>query len=97
MQINTDWLAEAGLEMPATLDEFTEMLYAFKELHPESIPLGSGAKNGESDPRNYLLNAFGYLWPDTYVNPIGAEPALREGEVVIPAYDDTFVEFLKTA
>lgn len=95
MQINTDWLAEAGLEMPETLDEFTEMLYAFKELHPESIPLGSGAKNGESDPRNYLLNAFGYLWPDTYVNPIGAEPALREGEVVIPAYDDTFVEFLK--
>ena len=100
MQVNTEWLEEAGLEMPATLDEFTEMLYAFKELHPDGIPLGSGAKNGANgtcDPRNFILNAFGYVWPDTQdnVNPTGAYPAVREGEAVIPAYDDTFVEFLR--
>jgi putative aldouronate transport system substrate-binding protein len=101
MQINTDWLAEAGLEMPKTLDDFTAMLYAFKELHPDGIPLGSGAKNGSGremrDPRNYLLNAFGYVWPDiqNYTNPIGAYPAVREGKAVIPAYDGAFVEFLK--
>ncbi len=101
MQVNTDWLKEAGLEMPKTLDEFTAMLYKFKELHPDGIALGSGAKNGSDtgllDPRNYLLNAFGYLWPDTQgnTNPIGANPSVREGKVVIPAYDDTFAEFLK--
>ncbi len=99
MQINTDWLAQAGLELPKTLDEFTAMLYKFKEMYPDAIPLGSGAKNGEKtayrDPRNYLLNAFGYLWPDTYINPIGAQPAIRNGEAVIPAYDPNFVEFLK--
>ena len=101
MQINTDWLAEAGLDMPKTLDEFTAMLYKFKELHPDCYPLGSGAKNGEAnnenDPRNFLLNAFGYLWPDTqdYANPTGTKPAVREGKAVIPAYDDTFAEFLK--
>lgn len=99
MQINTDWLKEAGLEMPKTLDEFTAMLYKFKELHPDGYALGSGAKNGEKagdrDPRNYILNAFGYLWPDTMVNSTGAYPAVREGKAVIPAYDDTFVEFLK--
>ncbi|MDD3336704.1 MAG: extracellular solute-binding protein [Eubacteriales bacterium] len=100
MQLNTEWLEEAGLEMPKTLDEFTAMLYKFKELHPEGIALGSGAKNGEGkearDPRNFLLNAFGYLWPDTSsAYTIAANPAVREGKAVIPAYDDTFVEFLK--
>lgn len=97
MQVNAEWLEETGLDMPATLDEFTEMLYAFRELHPDGIPLGSGAKNGNNDPRNFILNAFGYVWPDTQdnINPIGAYPAVREGAPVIPAYDDTFVEFLK--
>lgn len=100
MQINTEWLREAGLAMPVTLDDFTAMLYKFKELHPDGIPLGSGAKNGingERDPRNYLLNAFGYVWPDIQdgTNPIGANPAVRDGQAVIPAYDDTFVEFLR--
>ena len=71
------------------------MLYKFKELHPEGVPLGSGAKNADNDPRNYILNAFGYLWPGEYSNQIGIQPAVREGKTVIPAYDDTFVEFLK--
>ena len=101
MQINTDWLTAAGLTMPQTLDDFTAMLYQFKALYPDATPLGSGAKNGEAknmrDPRNYLLNAFGYVWPDTQdnTNPTGVNPAMREGKVVIPAYDDTFAEFLK--
>ncbi len=95
MQINTDWLKEANLEMPKTLDDFTAMLYKFKELHPDCIPLGSGAKNGNNDPRNFILNAFGYLWADVEPNQIGAYPAVRDGKAVIPAYDDTFVEFLK--
>lgn len=101
MQLNMEWLEAAGLDMPKTLDEFTAMLYKFKELHPDCYPLGSGAKNGEAnnenDPRSFLLNAFGYLWPDIefYANPIGAKPAVRDGKAVIPAYDDTFAEFLK--
>jgi putative aldouronate transport system substrate-binding protein len=101
LQVNQEWLQAAGLEMPQTLDEFTAMLYAFKALKPDAIPLGGGAivptpgvPATAGDPRSYLINAFGYLWPDTYDNPLGVEPALREGNVVVPAYDDTFAEVL---
>ncbi|MGI6653434.1 MAG: hypothetical protein ACOX55_04930 [Christensenellales bacterium] len=95
MQVNTEWLETAGLEIPKSLDEFTQMLYKFKEIKPDGYPLGSGAQNYNNDPRNHLLNAFGFVWPDIYCNPIGNQPAVRNGEVAIPAYDDVFVEFLK--
>ncbi len=97
MEVNSEWLAAAGLDTPGTLDDFTAMLYKFKAMYPDKIPLGSGAQNATNDPRNWILNAFGYVWPDTQdnVNPTGNLPSVRNGEVVIPAYDDTFVEFLK--
>lgn len=98
LQINQEWLAECGLNPPTTLDEFTAMLYAFKEKYPESIPLGGGALT--RDPRGFLLNAFGYVWPDVSAgkdnsyNQLGIAPSIREGEVVLAAYDAPYADFL---
>lgn len=87
--IKESYLEEKGLAMPTTLDEFTEVLRAFKADYPDSTPLG-GAENG-SDPRAWLMTAMGYITTDN----IGLSPALRNGEVVIPAADETYLEFLK--
>lgn len=76
---------------PTTLDGFTEMLYKFKENHPDCIPLA--ASDGQQDVRTYILNAMGYL--TDVENDTGFGPALRNGEVVIPAYTETSKEFLK--
>ena len=91
MMINEVWAEEAGLDAnPLTLDKFTELLYKFKELHPDGYVLAGGEKH--ADPREFLKNAFGYLITTTTST---VDPALRNGEVVIPAYDDTYVEYLK--
>ena len=92
MFVRTEWLKEAGYETaPTTLDGFTEMLYKFKANHPDCIPLA--ASDGQQDVRSYILNAMGYL--TDVENDTGYGPALRNGEVVIPAYTETFKEFLK--
>ncbi len=40
--INADWLDQVGMEMPTTVDQFTDVLYAFKEA-------GDLNGNGEAD------------------------------------------------
>lgn len=91
--INKGWLDQLNLEMPRTLDEFTAAMYAIKEADPAGVgsenvyPLGQGI----SGSTYYLLNALGYNTTDGY----GASPAIRDGKVVIPAYDvDTFKEYI---
>ena len=92
MYIRTEWLNEIGLEKaPTTLDGFTAMLYAFKEKHPDGIALL--ASDQGMDVRSYVYNALGYLTETE--NDTGAGPALRNGEVVIPAYTPEFKEALK--
>jgi len=62
--INQRWLDEAGLDMPRTLDEFTEVMAAFKarEELPENegktiVPLTGDLGN---QPR-FIANAFGWI------------------------------------
>ncbi|MGI6690954.1 MAG: hypothetical protein ACOX63_09015 [Christensenellales bacterium] len=100
--INSAWLAEAGIDAPSTLDEFANMLRAFKKLYPESIPMGGGYGSdvvasvvSAPNPCYAILNALGYITGDPY----GLSPAIREGKVVIPAADEhyyTFLEVMKT-
>ena len=91
--INKAWLDQLGLEMPRTLDEFTAAMYAMKEADISGVgsenlyPLGQGMDGSVY----YLLNALGYNTYDGY----GASPAIRDGEVVIPAYDvEVFKEYV---
>lgn len=65
--INKAWLDELNLPMPTTPDELTEVLRAFKNAHPEGIPL-SFVMNGGNEDVGILLSAFGYGDnPDHYV------------------------------
>ena len=87
---NTNWLKEAGKEIPNTLEEFIDVLYAMKAARPDSYPLGGGA-NGD-DPRSYLLNALGFLTPATADK--GYSIAVREGEICVPGATELYKEFL---
>ncbi len=93
--VNKAWLDELNIPMPKTLDEFTAAMYAIKEADPSGVgsenlyPISGGMGYNTSF---FLLNAFGYVTSDG----IGTAPAIRDGEVVIPAYDtEVYKEFLK--
>ena len=88
--INYEWLEDAGLETPKTLDEFVNMLHAFKKRGGDVVPMG-GSWNS-NNPSLILLNAFGYLTED----PQGFGISLRNGEVVLPVADrEAYGEYLK--
>lgn len=88
--VNTVWLQEAGLEQPQTLEEVFVMLRAFKERGEDIVPWGGSAEF--LNPGSYIFSALGYVTNDAW----GLSPALREGEVVIPAGDrEAYGEYLK--
>ncbi len=88
IMINKDWMAESGREeIPETLDDFVDMLYDFKEAHPESTPVGGSWEY--NNPMMYILNAYGFLG-----NNNGLEIQVREGKAVVPAADPVFKEVL---
>lgn len=91
--INTAMLKEVGKELPKTLDEFTEAMYAIKAAHPDSTPFGGGAEI--NDPRFYILNALGYLCGQSKESGYGLEVAIQNGEAVLPVYTEGFKEFLE--
>lgn len=93
--INEATVNEVGAELPRTLDEFTQLMYDIKEadligIGSENVyPIGGGIDGNAW----YILNAFGYLTTNGY----GYSPAVRNGEMVVPVYDDmeVFQEYLK--
>lgn len=88
--INYEWLEDAGLSTPETLDEFLEMLRSFKKRGNDIIPMG-GSWNS-NNPCLIILNAFGYLTED----PQGFGISLRNGKVVLPVADrEAYGEYLK--
>ena len=99
--INDEWLDSVGMDSPETLDDFVAVLRAFKEQDPAGvgsenvIPLGGGANPPDElytavDPRAYILNSLGFLT----VKSTATEPAIRNGETVIPAADPLYKEYL---
>lgn len=88
--LNYDWLEEAGLEVPTTLEEFTNVLREFKKRGDDIYPLGGGVNR--LNPCNYILTALGYVTGDRN----GLAICLRDGEVVLPAADkEVWPEFLE--
>ena len=89
--INYDLLEKVGKKEPQTLDEFLDTMRAIKALDEDMVPIGSGydARNGIG---SLILNSLGYLTTDA----TGLSPAMRNGEVVIPAADsEAFGEYLR--
>ena len=89
--VNRTWMTENGYdELPTTLEDFVNLLYAYKEANPESYPMGGGFQS--TFGAYYILNALGYITTNNY----GESAALRNGEAVIPAYDtEVYGEYLK--
>ena len=54
--INTKWLNELNLEVPTTVEELTDVLYAFKAARPDSYPLS--ADFNEWDITENITNQF---------------------------------------
>ncbi len=91
MWINAAWLEAVGKEMPATTEEFKDVLMAFKTQDPngngieDEIPLTGATNTWAADPYLYLLNAFGYFNTSYYyvkdgtVMSILDQDYLREG------------------
>ena len=88
--LNGTWLQEAGMEIPTTLEAFTEMLQTFQSRGADITPIGGGYES--VNPCVLLLSAFGYVTND----PQGLSPALRNGKVVIPYGDkEVYGEYLR--
>lgn len=82
--INTKWLDEVGMEMPETLDEFTEALKAFKDAGL-GTPL-TGVYDGGQYGFGFLYGSFGTLDEKFLV---------RDGEVEFTRVTDEYKEVIK--
>lgn len=89
--ISDMYLDELGYEKPETLDDLNEILYAFKEAHPDLVPI-AGSSNGY-DIRDFFLNAYGYL--TTGGNNYGTQIALRDDTLLLPCADASFYAYLE--
>ena len=95
--INTAWLEFLGLDMPTTVDEFEEVLKAFKDhaselqaqfnIEGDIIPMSCILNDGGQDPY-ILINGFGegYGDPDTWKHMVVTD----DGKVVCDAQSEGF-------
>lgn len=63
MWYNGTWLEELGADVPETLDEFTDLMFAFRdaELAGPGVPVFPLSDNGMPWIRSYLAGAFGMV------------------------------------
>lgn len=99
MWVNNDWLQKLGLEMPRTLEEFTEVSRAFATQDPNGNGKADeiaivGSKDGWAQkPFVYIMNAF------TYANPDKQYFAVEDGKIVPSFTKDEWkqgLEYMKT-
>lgn len=102
MYYNWDLIEEIGCDIPETLDEFVDMLRAMKQYGEDNgetiVPLGGNYSR--YNPTYLILNALGYnitQYANEYTTAVETLIALRDGEVVMPAYDrEAFPAYLET-
>ena len=97
--VNTDWLEAVDMEMPTTLDEFKEMLIAFRDEDPngngqkDEIPLSwQGALmstfGGWDFGLNWLADSFQCPSPDSLMN-------VKDGKVYFVGETEEYRNFVK--
>ncbi|MFC5651450.1 ABC transporter substrate-binding protein [Paenibacillus solisilvae] len=90
--INKKWLDKLNLQMPTTIDEYYEVLKAFKTQDPngngkaDEIPLSGAFNTWHGIPSNFLMNSFIYdndedffFMKDGKVQLAANQPEWREG------------------
>ena len=97
--INKDWLDAVDMEMPTTLDEFTEVLRAFKTKDPngngeqDEIPMSwCGALYSTFGAWDFGLNWLG----DSFGVPAGSDLLnVTDGKATFAASTENYKEFIK--
>lgn len=79
--LRKDWLDDLGLEVPETIDEWTQVLHAFKEQKGATVPLS--------------MNTGGIGW-GTFIGAYGTYDGLylQDGKVVYGPGEDSYKDFL---
>lgn len=105
--INQKWLDNLGLEVPTTLDEFYDVLVAFRDEDAngngdpnDEIPFAGDEDDGwETNPERFILNAFTY-YPlnldktrTTQADAFGLY--VEDGTVTVPFYKEELKDGLK--
>jgi len=101
--MNMAWARSLGFERPETLDDFYNILIAFRDRDPSGtgriLPLGGSAVQGGGGIAPWLLSAYGFLIRFSTPRPpsdyIFTDPAVRNGRVEIPAGSPVFRDFLE--
>ncbi|MBE6884956.1 MAG: extracellular solute-binding protein [Ruminococcaceae bacterium] len=100
-QINQKWLENVDMEVPTTIDEFYEVLKAFKEQDAngngdpnDEIPL-SGYYTDSTEMRGILLRMFGLLTDGSYTvnGNIALDPNSDRDAVFVP-FHERYKEYL---
>jgi putative aldouronate transport system substrate-binding protein len=76
-----DWLEEAGLEAPVTVEDYVNVLRAFKRNHPDSIPMTGnawGVRGGISPFCGYYGACTTFIERDGKVVDTRVQPETRE-------------------
>jgi len=96
MWVNSEWMEQLQLEMPTTIDEFLDMLRAFKNnIKIEGKEVYPLMENGYF-LRKSLMCYLGFYGNAAYN---GITPMIKDGKIAVPAYTEeyrTFVEILNT-
>ena len=102
--LNTKWLENVGMEMPETLDEFYEVLKAFKEQDADGdgdsnneIPYGGFANLSQSTVRLFMLNSFGFNIGASASSSIAQETWNNNKTVFMPLTEryKEYLEYMK--
>ncbi len=98
LYINKTWLDKLGLAMPKSMDEFYNVLVAFRDKDPngnglqDEIPLIGGGNTINGNIVNYLINQFCYFNVKD-----GKIFSLENGKLGTPFTTDAYREGLKLA
>lgn len=96
MFVNTKWLEEFNLSVPTTIDEYLDMLRAFKNKKLESgeevVPLSSAA----NFLQKWIWSGLGFYGTNE-ANGVetGIEIAIRDNQITLPAYSEQYREFVQ--
>lgn len=93
--VNTEWMEKSGVEkMPENLNEVLEMLRAFKAADPKGLgEFNMPLVNNSTKFYDYVWHCMGFYGASS-TQEYGTRFAIRNGEVVLPAYTEQAKDFL---
>lgn len=93
--INQQWLNNLGLDRPETLDEFYDVLVAFRDNDPNGNGLNDEIPICETPDRiaTGLWSAYGVVM---HLLSSSVDPAVKNGEAVIPAASEMYRSYIET-